>query len=117
MGGAVGPINTYNYVEEPVQTVAELIETLRAAGVRPARVISIPRPAALAVAHPVHALARLVGRDLKISPERVRKYAAHTWYDASLVRREGFRPAVALEHALQQTAAWHLGELRSGHGR
>lgn len=108
------PIATYNYVEEPVQTVAELIATLREAGIRPARVLSIPRPVAIACAYPVHALARLIRVDLKVSPERVRKYAAHTWYDASKVKRDGFRPVVPLLQALRDTAAWHLDPARVG---
>lgn len=111
-----GRVSTYNCVEEPVQTVAELIETLRDAGIRPARVLSIPRSAALACSYPVHALARLIHVDLKISPERVRKYAAHTWYDATKAKRDGYRPAVALRQALRDTAAWHLDRARADRG-
>lgn len=100
----------FNYVEEPVQTVAELIAGLRAAGIRPARSFALPLGSVVAAAYPVWALARLIGTDLRITPERVRKYAASTWYDASLVRREGFTPKASLAEALNRTAKWHLSQ-------
>ena len=103
-----GPWQAYNYVEEPVQTVFELIATLRAAGIRPARSINVPMGMALAGAYPVFALAKLLRKDLRITPERVRKYAASTWYDAARVRQAGFVPRVSLAEALRLTAAWHL---------
>lgn len=103
------PPRVYNYVEEPVQTVAQLIAALRAAGIRPARTISAPLGLALAFAYPIGALGNLIGLDLKVTTDRVRKYAAGTCYDASLVRRQGFRPAVDLDEALRLTAQWHLG--------
>lgn len=98
----------FNYVEHPVQSVAELIASLRQAGVRPARAVPVPMALALAAAWPVYQLGRLLGVDLRVTPERVHKYAANTWYDASRVRREGFRPAVPLDEALAATARWHL---------
>jgi nucleoside-diphosphate-sugar epimerase len=101
----------YNYVEHPVQSVAELIATLRSAGVRPARTLPVPLGLALAAAWPVYQLGRLIGIDLRVTPDRVRKYSANTWYDASRVRRDGFDPAVGLEAALTATARWHLDRL------
>ena len=98
----------YNYVEEPVPTVATLIQALRHAGIRPARTVKIPLGLALAMAYPVYLLGRLTGVDLRVTPERVNKYAASTCYDASKVKRDGFVPAVDLEAALATTARWHL---------
>ena len=98
----------FNYVEEPVQTVLELITALKAAGILPARHMSVPMPLALAAAYPVYALAKMTGVDLRITPERVRKYAASTWYDATRVRQAGFSARVGLLEALRVTAAWHL---------
>lgn len=99
---------TYNYVEEPVQTVVELISTLRSFGIVPARCLPIPLSLALAASYPIVALARLAGIDLRVTPERVRKFAASTWYDSSQVRRDGFVPRVSLTDALRLTAQWHL---------
>jgi nucleoside-diphosphate-sugar epimerase len=99
---------TYNYVEEPVQTVAELISALRDAGVQPARTIAVPLMLALVGSYPVFALAKLIGIDLRITPERVRKFVANTWHDASRVRREGFVPRIQLGDALKQTVRSHL---------
>jgi nucleoside-diphosphate-sugar epimerase len=94
-----------------VQSVAELIAVLRSAGVRPARTVPVPLGMALAAAWPVYQFARLIGIDLRVTPERVRKYSANTWYDASRVRRDGFDPPVGLEAALTATARWHLDNL------
>jgi nucleoside-diphosphate-sugar epimerase len=99
---------TYNYVEQPVQSVAELIATLRHAGVRPARTLPVPMGLALAAAWPVYQLGRIIGVDLRVTPDRVRKYSANTWYDASCVRRDGFEPDVKLQDALAATVRWHL---------
>jgi nucleoside-diphosphate-sugar epimerase len=103
---------TYNYVEDPVQSVAELIAALRQAGVRPARALPVPMGLALAAAWPIYQLGRISRVDLRVTPERVRKYAANTWYDASRVRRDGFKPEVELRDALAATARWHLATVR-----
>jgi nucleoside-diphosphate-sugar epimerase len=100
----------YNFVEEPVLTVAELIAHLRTAGIRPARSFALPLGLVVAAAYPVWGLATLIGTDLRVTPERVRKYASSTWYDASLLRREGFVPKVSLAEALNRTAQWHLSQ-------
>jgi nucleoside-diphosphate-sugar epimerase len=100
--------NVFNYVESPVQTVLELITSLKAAGIQPARYLSVPMSLALAGAYPVYGLAKLSGVDLRVTPERVRKYASSTWYDADRVRRAGFSPRVDLDEALRTTAEWHL---------
>lgn len=98
----------YNYVEEPVQTVSELVQTLKAAGITPARQIAVPMSLVLALAYPIYALSKLVGVDLKVTPERVRKFVASTCYDSSQVRRDGFVPRVDLMNALKDTVRWHL---------
>lgn len=98
----------YNYVENPVQTVAELISMLKDSGISPARTIPIPLVMALAASYPVYALARIMGIDLRVTPERVKKFASNTFYDSSLIRKEGFFPSFSLRHALRETAQWHL---------
>jgi nucleoside-diphosphate-sugar epimerase len=108
MNEDVSAYEVFNYVEEPVQTVLELISALKAAGILPARRIAVPLSFAVAASYPVYALAKLARVDLRVTPERVRKYAASTWYDASRVRRAGFVPKVDLDEALRRTAAWHL---------
>lgn len=108
MAPGVRDCRVYNFVEEPVQTVRELIEQLRAAGIRPARSFALPLGLVLAAAYPVWGLSKAIGTDLRITPERVRKYATSTWYDASLLKREGFMPKVSLAEALNRTAQWHL---------
>ncbi len=100
--------NVFNYVESPVQTVLELITSLKAAGIQPARYLSVPMSLALAGAYPIYGLAKLSGVDLRVTPERVRKYAASTWYDADRIRKAGFSPRVDLNEALRTTAEWHL---------
>lgn len=102
---------TYNYVEQPVQSVAELIATLRQAGVRPARTLRVPLGLALAAAWPVYQLGRMIGVDLRVTPERVLKYSANTRYDASRVLRDGFEPSVQLQDALAATVRWHLDSI------
>jgi GlcNAc-P-P-Und epimerase len=103
-----GSYATYNYVEEPVPTVSELISTLKDAGIQPSRRIPIPFHLALAASYPIYALARLSRVDLKVTPERVRKFVASTWYDSSLVRSSGFTPETSLDDALRETARWHM---------
>lgn len=100
--------NVFNYVESPVQTVLELIMSLKAAGIRPARYLSVPMSLALAGSYPIYGLGKLSGIDLRVTPERVRKYAASTWYDANRVREAGFSPRFDLDQALRATAEWHL---------
>jgi nucleoside-diphosphate-sugar epimerase len=100
--------NVFNYVESPVQTVLELITSLKAAGIQPARCLSVPMSLALAGAYPIYGMAKLSGIDLRVTPERVRKYAASTWYDADRVRKAGFTPRVDLDQALRTTVEWHL---------
>lgn len=98
----------YNYVEEPVQSVAELISTLRDVGIQPAHTLAIPLWLALGFSWPVFLLGQLLGTDLRITPERVRKYVSSTWYDSSLVKQDGFQPKASLYEGLQTTAKWHI---------
>jgi nucleoside-diphosphate-sugar epimerase len=100
--------DTYNCVEEPVMTVRELIDELRQAGIRPARQLPVPLWLAIALAYPFFGLARLIDVDLRITPERVRKFAASTWHDSSLLAVDGFRASVQLPMAIRTTAQWHL---------
>jgi GlcNAc-P-P-Und epimerase len=101
-------LETYNYVEEPVLTVAELIATLKQVGISRSQHFRVPIGLALAASYPVYALAKLIDVDLRITPERVRKFTASTWYDSSRVRLDGFSPRVGLTDALRRTVLWHL---------
>ena len=98
----------YNYVEEPVLSVAELISTLRDVGIHPAQTLAIPLWLPLVFSWPVFLLGQLLGIDLRITPERVRKYASSTCYDSSLVKQDGFQPKASLYEGLQATAKWHI---------
>ena len=100
----------YNYVEEPTHTVAELIDMLKESGIKPSRTIKIPMWIALAAAWPIFALSRIIGIDLRITPERVRKYVSSTWYDASLVRQHGFYPKYSFLDALKSVSKSHMAK-------
>jgi nucleoside-diphosphate-sugar epimerase len=98
----------YNYVEEPTHTVAELIDMLRDSGIKPSRTIKIPLWIALFAAWPIFVLSRIIGVDLRITPERVKKYISSTWYDASLVRQHGFYPKYSFVDALNSVSKSHM---------
>jgi nucleoside-diphosphate-sugar epimerase len=102
----------YNYVEEPTPTVAELIDMLRDAGIKPSRTIKLPMWVALAAAWPILGLGRIIGVDLRITPERVRKYTLSTWYDASLVRIHGFKPKHSFLDALKSVSKAHMDKAK-----
>jgi len=99
---------TYNYVEEPVLKVVDLISALKTSGLHSAKTFRVPLSIALAAAYPAYIIGLLSGSDPVVTPDRIQKFVSNTWYDSSLVRSEGFSPKVQLLQALKETVKWHL---------
>ncbi|MDO5645552.1 MAG: NAD-dependent epimerase/dehydratase family protein [Dermabacter sp.] len=98
----------YNYVDTPDLTSAEVIETVYRALGRRRPPVTIPVAPALAVTKPFDLAARLTGRDLPITSERVRKLAfAHTQFSAARVHARVQVP-LTLTEALTEMVQWYL---------
>ena len=107
----VGRSTSYNYVDKPDLTSAEIVTTIHEAlGRRPPR-LGVPYPLAMALALPFDLAVAMSGRNLPISRERIRKLAtAETRFEAEKIRATGFRPRVSLETGLTRMVQWYLAE-------
>ncbi len=99
---------TYNYVEEPVMKVVELVSALKTSGLHSAKTFRVPYKLALAVAYPAQFLGLLSGLDPYVTSDRIKKFVSNTWYDSSFIRSLGFSPKVYIYDALKETVRWHL---------
>lgn len=107
-----GP-EVYNYVDKPDLTSRAVIsEIYRALGRREPR-LRVPLAPALALTSPFDLLAKLTGRNLPITSERVRKLAGtETAFAADRVRATGFQPQTTLPDGLRRMVNWYQVEGR-----
>lgn len=92
-----------------VHTWTEVVDGIAAAVGRSARVVAVPRAAALLVAHADRARARWLGGKPLLTPDRVRELSLPEWTcgDTRARRELGYASRTALEEGLGETAAWY----------
>lgn len=107
------PVEVFNYVDKPDLTSREIVAEIRRGLGRGLRGIRIPFRLALLGALPFELGSWLSGRDLGVSRNRIRKFAAvASTFEAGKILAAGFRPPVALREGLRRTVAWYLAEGR-----
>ena len=98
---------TFNYVDKPDLSSAQIVGTICQALRQPAPRWRIPLSLALLAAKPFDWYTRITGRNLTISSMRIRKFAAsETVYAAGLIRERGFQPPVALGDGIARMCEW-----------
>ena len=101
-------LQTYIYVDEPVLTTEKLVTRIyKLLGKTPPS-WHIPLSLAGTIAKVSDVAADFFDVDFPITAARIEKFNRSTNFDASKIRREGFRQPVSNEEALRRTVDWHL---------
>lgn len=99
-------VTVRNYADKPDLSTRELVTLVNAElGRRGPALPSLPLWLGLAAGGAFDLLARVTGRTLPISRVRIRKFAADTTVDASLVASDGFVAPYTVEQGLARTIA------------
>ncbi|WP_420113883.1 NAD-dependent epimerase/dehydratase family protein [Pseudactinotalea sp.] len=104
----------YNCVDQPDLTSSEILaEVYRGLGRRAPR-WRLPLQPAILAATPFDLIAKVTGRNLPITSDRIRKLAdAETSFAADRVRETGYEQPVPLRQGLATMVAWYLAEGRA----
>ncbi|MBL0169337.1 MAG: NAD(P)-dependent oxidoreductase [Gemmatimonadaceae bacterium] len=109
-----GGIDTFNWVESPDLTSAQIAMKLADALGRSLPSIQVPMSVALLLASPFEVASRLLGRSLPVSRARVRKLASdQTQFSSAKARATGFVPGVSIDEAFRRTVEWYRAIGRS----
>jgi nucleoside-diphosphate-sugar epimerase len=93
----------FNYVDLPDLTVRDLVSYVMQCLERPSRIRSFPRPFAMAGAHILDGVARLMGKNFPISAVRIRKFCENTQFLAEKALQSGFVAPYTLNEGLART--------------
>ena len=96
--------NTFNYVDQPDLSVAQIVDAIHEAFQRPRPTVRIPLWLGLLAAIPFDLAIALTGRNLPISSARIRKLATATEFQADKVHSSGFLPPLTLREGIAQMA-------------
>ncbi|MGC0144708.1 NAD-dependent epimerase/dehydratase family protein [Pseudactinotalea sp. Z1732] len=103
-----GPFEVYNYVDEPDLTSREVVGRIYAELGRRQPRLWLPLGLTVLAASPFDLVARVTGRNLPITSERIRKLAGmETRFAAERIRQTGFAPSVSLTEGLRRTVRWY----------
>ncbi|WP_162458648.1 NAD-dependent epimerase/dehydratase family protein [Pseudactinotalea suaedae] len=113
MRPALREVEIYNCVDQPDLTSAEILAEVYRGLVRRVPPWRVPLRPALIAAKPFDLIARLTGRNLPITSERIRKLAdTETSFAADRVRETGYEQPVSLRAGLATMVKWYLEEGR-----
>lgn len=101
-------LHVFHYVDEPVMTTDILVDRIYGKLSRDRPGWRIPVTLAKSVAYVSDLAAAVMGVDLPITGARIEKFDTPTNFDASAIRRLGFRQPVSNETAVARTVDWHL---------
>ncbi len=104
-------VQTYIYVDEPALSTGELVARLYDLLRKRQPAWYLPLPLVKPLAYLADVAAALTGVDFPVTAARIQKFCTSTNFDASAIRRLGFRQPVEMDEALKATVDWHLGVL------
>jgi nucleoside-diphosphate-sugar epimerase len=100
-------LQTYIYVDEPLLSTAEIVETVCRTLGRSIPRWRLPLRVAVAFAAVMDGLAGATGIDLPVTAARIRKFCTPTIFDSGAIRRLGFHQPIDNESALVATVRWY----------
>ena len=103
-------VQVYHYVDRPVMTTEDLVDTIYRALSKDRPSWRLPRSVSRALGSALDVVAALSGLDLPITGSRIEKFCTPTNFDASAVRELGFQQEVPNDVAVHRTVRWHTGE-------
>ncbi len=103
-------VHTYNYIEEPVWSTRQLVDTICDELSRPRPKLHVPSFFAAGVSGGLDLLASLTGKDIPVTSARIRKFCTPTNFSSAKLRQLGFVPAVSMEEAVRETVAFHRSD-------
>lgn len=101
-------VQIYHYVDEPVMTMDDMVETIYALLQRRRPRFRVPLPVASGLARLADTIADWTKTDLPITSARIRKFCTGTVFSASRIRDAGFEQPVSNTDALKRTVDWYV---------
>lgn len=98
----------FNYADKPDLTSREIVETIYRCLGREAPRFHVPLATALLLASPFDSLSGLLGKQVPISRQGIRKLAGVTSvFDASRIAESGYRAEVGLQEGILRMVDWY----------
>lgn len=103
--------DTYNCVDQPDLTSREIIDLAYQGLEKRKPLVRIPLRPALILAKPFDLIARITGKNLPITSNRIQKLASsETRFDASRLYSVGFKAPVSLPTGFRRMVRWFISE-------
>ena len=111
-------INAFNYSDYPHRKSLEIANIIQVELGRKPLGFRVPLGLAMALACPFDLLAKITGKNLPITANRIKKFAQmNTWHGSDKVRSLGFQQKISTEKGLNRMVQWYLAQGRSNRGR
>jgi len=102
-----------NYSDYPQKRSLEIANIICGELGRPPLRFRFPLPLAVCLACPFDLLAKLTGKNIPITANRIQKFARmNTWHGSDKVRSLGYQQRFSTEEGLKRMVAWYLAEGR-----
>jgi len=111
-------IEMMNYSDEPQRKSLEIADIIQKELGRPPLGFRVPLWLAMTLASPFDLCAKIFGKNLPITANRIKKFALmNTWHGSDKVRALGFEQGVSTEEGLHRMVQWYLKEGRKNRRR
>ena len=101
-------IQNFNCIDKPYLTVNQLMETISSNEGFKKPVIRIPLSFAIFVGKLFDILRKILGRDLPIKSDRMKKFGTSTDYRSEKIRELGYVQQHSIEDEIKRTCEWYL---------
>lgn len=110
-------IQNFNCIDKPYMMVNRLMETIASNEGFKKPAIGIPLYFAIFIGKLFDILGKILGRDLPINSERMKKFGTSTDYRAEKIRKMGYVQKYTIEDEMNRTCKWYLEDLRERKGK
>ena len=100
-------IKIYNTLDKPHITVQELMDIIASHQGFSKPMIKVPLALAVGVGIFFDMIANIIGKDIPINSDRMRKFATSTEYYSEKIRREGYVQQHTIEKQITETIKWY----------
>ncbi len=98
----------YNCIDEPYITLHELMSMISQIPGFSMPKVKIPLPFAIAIGRIFDVPSRLLGIDLPVNSDRMKKFGTATYFTAEKIRKAGYVQKQSIESSVAEMCGWYL---------